>query len=100
VIEMPNRRTSPGDVLLDQGMPGHEVRLVLSAVDPLVVRRHLELHRERVMERQVDERNAVDRVEAILVARIDRGHARAVGSTIEAWPERRRRSGGRSPKPS
>jgi DNA-binding transcriptional MerR regulator len=34
-----------------QGMPLAEIRAVLSADDPTVVRRHLELHRERMEER-------------------------------------------------
>jgi hypothetical protein len=58
-----------GDMLIEQGMPDEEVRAVLSARDPVVVRRHLELHRERLTERLAEQRAAVDRVERLLVWR-------------------------------
>jgi hypothetical protein len=69
-IEMSNVRTDLDVLLVDQGMPRDEVRSVLAARDPRIVRRHLELHRERLMERALEERGAVDRVEAALVARL------------------------------
>jgi hypothetical protein len=56
-----------GETLTKQGMPDDEVRVVLSARDPVVVRRHLELHRERLAERLAEDRAAVDRVERLLV---------------------------------
>ena len=37
-------------ILRRQGMPSREIRTVLRADDPLVVRRLLELHRERLEE--------------------------------------------------
>jgi hypothetical protein len=37
-------------ILRRQGMPSREVRAILEANDPLVVRRLLELHRERLEE--------------------------------------------------
>lgn len=37
-------------ILRRQGMPSREIRAVLAANDPLVVRRLLELHRERLEE--------------------------------------------------
>jgi DNA-binding transcriptional MerR regulator len=37
-------------ILRRQGMPSQEIRAVLAADDPLVVRRLLELHRERLEE--------------------------------------------------
>jgi hypothetical protein len=94
-------RANAGAALLEQGMPDEEVLVVLSSRDPGMVRRHLELHRERVIERQADERNAVDVVERILVSRIDPDTLpRAGGSTIEPWAEPPSRSGERSQMPS
>ena len=88
-------------MLAAQGMPDEEVLLILSSRDPRTVRRHLELHRERVIERQAGERNAVDVVERVLMSRIDRGVRLGVGQpTIGPWPRARRRSGDRSPMPS
>jgi len=46
------------------------MRSILSARDPRIVRRHLELHRERLEERVIEERNAVDLVEDALVSRM------------------------------
>jgi DNA-binding transcriptional MerR regulator len=40
--------------LSDQGMPPSEVRAVLEAEDHLIVRRYVELHRERLDERLAD----------------------------------------------
>lgn len=57
--------------LAEQGMPADEIRTVLGADDPLIVRRHLELHRERLIERLDDERLALDRVERLLIGTVD-----------------------------
>ena len=43
-------------ILRRQGMPANEIRAVLTADDPLVVRRHLELHLERMEETLAVER--------------------------------------------
>jgi hypothetical protein len=67
---MSSVRRRVGAQLIQQGMPEDEVRAVLSTPDPQIVRRHLELHRERLMERAVEERNSVDRVEDVLVSRL------------------------------
>ena len=67
---MSNVRTDVGDLLAEQGMPEDEIRSILSADDPRIVRRRLELHRERLMERAVEERTAVDRVEDALLSGI------------------------------
>ncbi len=53
--------------LAEQGMPADEIRVVLGADDPLIVRRYLELHRERLIERLDEQRLAVDRVERLLI---------------------------------
>jgi hypothetical protein len=50
-----------------QGMPPRDVSAVLESRDPRVIRRHLELHRERLMEQAIDQRRAVDQLERLLV---------------------------------
>jgi hypothetical protein len=67
---MSNVRTDVGILLVEQGMPEDEVRSLLAARDPRIVRRHLELHRERLMERAVEQRTAIDRVEDALLSGI------------------------------
>jgi hypothetical protein len=54
------------NVLLRQGMSEDEVRSVLLAEDPEIVRRHLELHRERLTELVHDELGTVDVIERFL----------------------------------
>jgi len=49
-----------------QRMPLDEIRAVLTADDPEIVRRHLELHQERLAERYAEERRAVARLAASL----------------------------------
>jgi len=49
-----------------QRMPFDEIRAVLTADDPEIVRRHLELHQERLAERYAEERRAVARLAASL----------------------------------
>ena len=51
-------------------MPDHEIHSILATTDPRIVARHLELHRERLMERAAEERSAVDRVEDALLMRL------------------------------
>jgi hypothetical protein len=58
--------------LAKQGMPPDEIRAVLGADDPRIVRRHLELHRERLEERLNAEQLAVDLVEQVLADQIGR----------------------------
>jgi hypothetical protein len=55
--------------LLDQGMPPSEVRGVLEADDYLKVRRHIELHRERLTERLADQVRELEVLERMLVGR-------------------------------
>jgi DNA-binding transcriptional MerR regulator len=64
-----------GAALLEQGMPVEEIRSVLDAEDPAVVRRHLELHRERLAERLEYRLRSVDRLERDLLDRADRQRA-------------------------
>jgi hypothetical protein len=53
-------------VLRRQGMPAREIRAVLAANDPLVVRRLLELHRERLGEWLEEQERLVASIERSL----------------------------------
>jgi hypothetical protein len=53
-------------VLRDQGMPPHELRDVLTTEDRELVRRHLQLHLERLEERLVTQRRRMAAIERIL----------------------------------
>jgi hypothetical protein len=55
-------------MLEDQAMPPEEIAAMVRAHDPELVRRYLELHRERLEERLACERRTVDRLEALLIA--------------------------------
>jgi uncharacterized protein YutE (UPF0331/DUF86 family) len=54
------------EVLREHAMPTEEIRAVLSAEDPVIVHRYLELHRERLEERVVEQRRALESVEEVL----------------------------------
>ena len=62
----PGSRSWAETVLRDQGMPADELRVVLSTADRELVRRHLELHLERLEERLVMQRRKVAAIERIL----------------------------------
>ena len=49
-----------------QGMPIEEIRVVLTADDPVVVHRYLELHRERLDERFAEQRRNLASLERSL----------------------------------
>jgi DNA-binding transcriptional MerR regulator len=53
-------------MLRGQGMPLREIRAVLTADDPLFMRRLLELHRERLAERLEEEQRLVASIERSL----------------------------------
>jgi hypothetical protein len=55
-------------LLEDQAMPSEETAAMVQAHDPELVRRYLELHRERLEERLACERRTVDRLEGLLIA--------------------------------
>ena len=57
------RTTTARRILRKQGMPPREIRAVLTADDPLVGRRLLELHRERLGEWLEDQRRLVSSIE-------------------------------------
>jgi hypothetical protein len=52
--------------LMDQGMPPEEIEAILGAHDPEVVRRHLELHEERLEERFADQRRTIGRLMQVI----------------------------------
>jgi hypothetical protein len=54
--------------LEDQAMPSEEIAAMVRAHDPEIVRRYLELHRERLAERLDGQRRTLDRLEGLLIA--------------------------------
>jgi hypothetical protein len=52
-------------ILRRQGMPPREIRAVLAANDPLVVRRLLELHRERLGEWLEEQQRLIASIERL-----------------------------------
>jgi 2TM domain len=68
-------------VLREQGMPPDELRVVLSSADRELVRRHLELHLERLDERLASQKRLVEAVGRILVDPRDRQDARDSASS-------------------
>jgi hypothetical protein len=55
-------------VLNDQGMPPRDIRIVLQADDPVMVRRYLELHRERLEERLAAQIRALEAIDREVIA--------------------------------
>jgi hypothetical protein len=53
-------------VLVEQGMPSDELHVVLTTPDHELIRRHLELHLERLEERLTAQRRKVAKIEQIL----------------------------------
>jgi DNA-binding transcriptional MerR regulator len=54
--------------LRDQGMPPEEIDAILGADDPEVIRRYLELHRERLEERLADQRRTIGRLIQVITS--------------------------------
>jgi hypothetical protein len=54
------------EILRRQRMPAEEIRAVVTAEDPMIVRRHLELHRERLDEWIEEQRRIVVAIERSL----------------------------------
>jgi hypothetical protein len=54
--------------LADQAMPSEEIAAMVRAHDPELVRRYLELHRERLEERLADQQRTLDLLERLLIA--------------------------------
>jgi hypothetical protein len=60
-------------VLQDQGMPPDEILVVLATDDPDLVRRYLELHRERLEERLAADLRTLRRIKrSMTTAMLDR----------------------------
>jgi hypothetical protein len=55
--------------LSDQAMPSEEIGAILSTDDPVVIRRYLELHRERLEEGLADQQGRLALLEPLLSAR-------------------------------
>jgi DNA-binding transcriptional MerR regulator len=55
------------ETLRDQGMPPAELQAILRSDDPVIVRRYLELHRERLEERLAEQVRTLERLERQLV---------------------------------
>ena len=58
--------------LRDQSMPPMEIHTVLVTEDPEIIRRHLDLHRERLEERLMDELALIARIEMLLIEAVRR----------------------------
>jgi DNA-binding transcriptional MerR regulator len=58
-------------LLRQHGMPPEEIRVILEAGDPEIVRRYLELHRERLHEQLDDRLRALYVLEAFLKTALD-----------------------------
>jgi len=52
-----------GETLREQGMPAVELQAILRSDDPVIVRRYLELHRERLEERLAEQVRTLGRLE-------------------------------------
>jgi hypothetical protein len=52
-----------GETLREQGMPAGELQAIQRAEDPMIVRRYLELHRERLEERLAEQVRTIERLE-------------------------------------
>lgn len=61
-----------GRALMLYGMPPEEIGAVLGAKDPEIVRRYLELHRERLQERLDDQLRSLDIFETHLARTVQR----------------------------
>ncbi|MGH2590594.1 MAG: hypothetical protein ACRDGW_07345 [Actinomycetota bacterium] len=72
-LAMSGRRCSMAWVvgtLHEHEVPADEIRALIAADDPRVVRRYLELHRERLDERVAERRRGLASVERVLAAAI------------------------------
>ena len=77
-------RSAARRILRRQGMPPQEIRAVLAANDPLVVRRLLELHRERLEEWLEEQRSLVATIERSLAPDRTRTGARSESAELFA----------------
>jgi hypothetical protein len=78
-------------VLREQGMPALERHAVLGTDDSRTLRRYLDLHRERLEERLMDQRAVLECIEGLLTETIrTRSPETATGSVDEATCVRNR----------
>jgi DNA-binding transcriptional MerR regulator len=70
-VRHPRDRHTAARTLRDQGMPDREIREVLSSGDSVLVRRHLELHGERLQERLQQQRQTLASLEQLLIDAIE-----------------------------
>ena len=71
-------------VLFEHGMPPDEIREVLTTEDPRAVRRHLELHRERLVEELIDRRRTLESLERVLVDGLQQKTVDQPSSTVQS----------------
>ena len=69
--------TRAAALLRETGMPADEIRTIVTTAEPELVRRYLELHRERLEERLVAQRRTLASVERLLSASGARAGAQA-----------------------
>ena len=67
------------EILREQQMPPEEIRAVVTAEDPVIVRRYLELHRERLDEWVAQQRRIIGTIERWLI-----GGMRPTSPTVSA----------------
>jgi hypothetical protein len=84
-------------VLRDQGMPWDEIRIVSTTGDRELIRRHLELHVERLEELLSDQRRKVAAVERVLAEATERqvgsaGRASQTEGSDRGFPQHGSRS--------
>jgi DNA-binding transcriptional MerR regulator len=72
-------------VLRRQGMPRQEIRAVLAANDPLLARRLLELHRERLGEWLEEQRGLVARIERSLAGELGPARSEEMRGLAARW---------------
>ena len=78
-------RATARRILRRQGMPPQEIRAVVASDDPLVARRLLELHRERLEEWLEGQQRLVASIEASLVGEPGRPCAIRRHPGIHSW---------------
>ena len=89
VVEPTAERTWAAMVLLEQEMSPSEVRAVLTTHDPKLVRRFIELHRERLEEGLLTQRRRLAAVERILTRDTERQAQEPIPSLLDASTCRR-----------
>jgi hypothetical protein len=60
-------KSTLAEMLHQQAMPPEEIRAILTADDRQIVRRYLELHRERLVERLEEQQRILDGLERSLM---------------------------------